>query len=566
MEEQQSPLDEQQSLLEEQQLPLENSVFVTSDRTTPLLEDFDAQEESCWDRLSDDFREDSGDPARTTELVLHELYTYYRSGGFARCLTERVGGLIILSWLVGFCVFLARCVDYAGLGAPVVPGRNATAAQPHVLLWDHVDWGALWRPGWFFGVCCVVYGAYLVWRLVRLGRLVRQMWRVRRFYEQYLGISAFALRTARWAHVTEALRRQPPRAFRTLGMCGLEARRLVAACARSHVAAHVTRKQDCFRELLERGLVDFVLVLPGGTEVSLLTRTLQLNLLYAVVNFFFDGSLRYRRVPAHARDERVGALRTRVALVLALNVLLLPWSVFFVALYAVFRYGEQFYKDPGSVGVRSWTLAAKWYFRAPAELPHVLDERLQIAGRYARVYLQQFATAPLDGFVRALAFVLGSVVVWWLALSVVHERALWLIEVSPGRTLVWWITVFSTGWMVCRLALSDRSVFYPDEALARVHQLVRRLPEDMVANAAHKRSVVHFRQLYPLRVYLLLVEFASLVLTPLVVLPRVYRAADRIVDAVAEMQARGDPTDTEDPVLASRHLVDYLQQYDELER
>lgn len=50
----------------------------------------------------------------------------------------------------------------------------------------------------------------------------------------------------------------------------------------------------------------------------------------------------------------------RILIISIINILLLPFLVIFVALYAIFRYGEEFYKDPGNLTARQWSLAARW--------------------------------------------------------------------------------------------------------------------------------------------------------------------------------------------------------------
>jgi autophagy-related protein 9 len=130
-------------------------------------------------------------------------------------------------------------------------------------------------------------------------------------------------------------------------------------------------------------------------------------------------------------------------------------------------------------------LAARWYFRDYDELTHVFEERMRIAGRYAKQYTSQFAPTAIEGIARSVAFVIGSIVVWLLLLSFLNDRALLGLELSPSKTLLWWITVLSSVWVICRGMLQDQHVFYPGDALQVVYSLTRRLPIHFVDNQGH---------------------------------------------------------------------------------
>ncbi len=95
---------------------------------------------------------------------------------------------------------------------------------------------------------------------------------------------------------------------------------------------------------------------------------------------------------------------------------------------------------------------------------------MRISTRYAKTYTNQFAASAIEGAARAVAFILGSIVVWLLFLSFMNERALLELEFSPGKTLLWWITILSSIWAVCRKTLQEQQVFYPSDALRVVYR------------------------------------------------------------------------------------------------
>ncbi len=146
-------------------------------------------------------------------------------------------------------------------------------------------------------------------------------------------------------------------------MCPLDSDRLTYVCKNeTSIASLITKKENFFKKLLELGLFDFVykIEIPKlgiSKDIALLTRGLQWNLMYCVVNFFFDTELQlkpaYIETTVETRKVLSDRLRKRIILISILNVVLLPFIAIFILFYAIFRYGEQFYKDPSTLGIRS---------------------------------------------------------------------------------------------------------------------------------------------------------------------------------------------------------------------
>jgi autophagy-related protein 9 len=532
----------------------------------------------------------NGSKDQSIENTLSDIYRYYWLRGLWKFVVAELGHLVIMTWLVLFCIFLGTCVDYRGISS--FDGghhHNITfAATPtgETSVWRYIHFERMSVMSWYFVVALVIYSIYGAWRLFKFFRDLRRLVRVRVFYRDVMEISDFKLRTARWADMLKRLAQVPANSFEFLRV--RDPLRMQQICQQPKViAALIGKRENAFKRMLELGLVNFVLEFPtsrlrcwaDNIEINMLTRGFQWNLMHCVVNFFFDSDTHLRSL-SEPPQLQVSRLKKRVMVLGIVNILLLPFLVVFVALYAIFRYGEQFYKDPSSVGARQWSSTARWYFRDYNEMPHVFEERLRLSSRFAKHYTRQFAAGSLEGAARAAAFVLGSIVVWLLTLSLINEHVLLSLDISPGKSVLWWITVLSGGWVVCRSLLQSQHVFYPADALRTVHDLVRHLPPHFIENPGGRTVLRQFYQLFPLRVVLLLQEFAGLLITPWILLRRVYPNAQQIVETfrnnthydefrghyfatkdLEEGEEEDIPIDT-DQILQSVHLVPYLQNLD----
>lgn len=104
-------------------------------------------------------------------------------------------------------------------------------------------------------------------------------------------------------------------------------------------------------------------------------------------------------------------------------------------------------------------------------MPHVLEERLRLSTKYAVKYTEQFSAGFIEGVAKAVAFMLGSFVMWMLVMTMLNEQTLLMLTVAPGKALIWFITVFSGVWVLCRGLVKEQHIFYPKEALEVVSVL-----------------------------------------------------------------------------------------------
>lgn len=503
----QKPLNSDYILLDEE----EDDEFQTSSHTW----DSEQASDRRWSSTPSPFK-----PTKySIESALDDIYKYFWIRGFGRFLTSEIGQIVIWTWLVFFCIFLGTCIDYHGI-------RNLTTSSS---IWNFIQIKAF-GSGWFFVISLILYSLYFMWRVLKLFRDIVRMWKIRTFYLNILHINDFELRTIRWSEIVVRLQTI---SFGTLGVSSD-----TVSLTPNVIASLIVSKENMFKLLLERSLINFVFQVPtpGGssTELCMLTRGLQWNLIYSIVSFFFGSDLRVRQEFHNAnmikRAELTDQLKRRITFVVCLNIFLLPFVTTFVALYAVFRYGEEFYKNPGAITTRQWSLAARWYFREFNEMPHVLDERLNRSTKHAMNYIEQFPAGAIDGIARAFAFIVGSIVISLFVISAINEKTLLFLYVTPGTTILSWITGLGAIWVFCRGVLKDRHIFSPTDALEAVLVLVKRMPEGFVRNAGTSTVLDQFKQLFSLRITQLLYEFLGVLLTPYILFFRVRPKCADIVD------------------------------------
>jgi hypothetical protein len=135
------------------------------------------------------------------------------------------------------------------------------------------------------------------------------MVRVRRFFGSALGLEDFDLRTEGWTTVIERLQAVSERSLDMLRPSDVGRLQQVCRAGDTAVSSLILKKENCLKMLLEESVINLVFHVPctRNYEFVVMTRGLQWNLMYCVVNFFFDANLMIR--PTHIDPSADDAFR-----------------------------------------------------------------------------------------------------------------------------------------------------------------------------------------------------------------------------------------------------------------
>ena len=109
------------------------------------------------------------------------------------------------------------------------------------------------------------------------------------------------------------------------------------------------------------------------------------------------------------RKELADSLRTHILVLGCVNLVLMPVILLWQILYSFFNYAEVIKREPGSLGVRKWSLYARYYLRweqkfcllNPLFLRHFNELEHELSARLSRAYKP--ATHYMDIFVRSFS-------------------------------------------------------------------------------------------------------------------------------------------------------------------
>jgi len=199
----------------------------------------------------------------------------------------------------------------------------------------------------------------------------------------------------------------------------------------------------------------------------------------------------------------------------ALNAIFAPFIVLYLIMYSFFRYFDvrtsvsasialfssahpnplhacflqEYHKNPSSIGGRKYTPFAEWKFREFNELPHHFARRLDESYPTASMYIGQFPNEKLTIIMRFVAFIAGSFAAVLLLATVIDPDLFVGFEVTPHRTVLFYVGVFGSILAVARGMIPEENrVFDPELLIMEVIQHTHYMPDNW-KDQLHSKAV-----------------------------------------------------------------------------
>lgn len=446
------------------------------------------------------------------------MYQYHQRHGFFCMLVQEILQLVQFVFVVSFTTYLLHCVDYPVLFKDK-PNRNGTEK---VTLSDAMIPLGICRKDFGLVTWFALVTACMVWTL-KLIRSVYHMihfWDIKQFFNLALEIRDADLDNLTWHEVQTRVR-----AVQLEQQMCIHKREL----SELDIYHRILRNHNYLVAMTNKRIIPPRLRFWFLGEIVYWTRGLCTNiqcLLFWSPWAPFQNSwhLRGEYRKANLRQELAKQLGRQVLWLALGNLLLAPVIFLWQILYAFFSYAEIIKREPGSLGLRNWSLYGRLYLRHFNELEHELQARLSRAHRPASRYLSAFNSPMAVILARFLAFTCGAVVAVIILLTIYDEDVL---SVEHVLTIV---TVLGSTVAVCREIIPDETIAWcPETLLSNVVAHTHYLPLGWQGQAHTSHIRGEFQQLFQYRIVGLLEELASPILTPYILWRHVH---PRILDIV----------------------------------
>lgn len=440
-----------------------------------------------------------------------------------------------LAFVVAFSMFLGSCIDYKEIpnskkmSQIFVPQCTKKMSGPaNLLVWLFA----------FFWIC----------RLFQYCYDFRHLRHMQKFYRYLLEISDTDIQTVSWQEIVKRLMLLRDSNPVTAAAVKDKHRRFLGSQSKQRMDAHdianrLMRRENYMIALINKDILDLTLPLPFLRNRQFFSKTLEWNLSLCILDFVFDEQGQVR--PLFLKDVRRRALsdklRERFIFAGFMNLFCAPLLVVFFVLYYFFRYFNEYQRNPSQIGSRQYTPLAEWKFREFNELWHLFQRRVNMSYPFASRYLEQFPKDKTIQVSRFVAFVTGALASVLALASVIDPELFLAFEITPERTVLFYLGVFGTVWAVARgIVPEENLVFDPEYALTNVAEYTHYLPNHW-RNRLHTNEVrADFATLYKMKLIIFLEEIVSIIITPLILWFSLPKCSDRLIDFFREFTVHVD--------------------------
>ncbi|KAI0780544.1 APG9-domain-containing protein [Trametes elegans] len=479
------------------------------------------------------------------DAFLQEAYYYYEGKGIYSIALSRGLNLLTVGFVIGFSTFLLGCVDYSRIRPDKVTRLSEVVVKRCVS-----------RFSGFTLLFFVLFTAFFAWQLVSFALSMMRLVDMYRFYTHLLHIPDEDIQTISWPEVVRrigAIRESNP--LTALSSITAAHQSVTAKLDAHDIANRIMRQENYLIALFNKELLDLRVPLPEALERfpalhtaeegkgKTLTRALEWNLRFCLMEYLFDESGRVRKVFLKSKNRAalIEGLRRRFIFMGILNAIFAPFIVLYLLMYSFFRYFEEYHKNPSNIGGRSYTPYAQWKFREFNELPHLFKRRLNESYPTASMYIGQFPNEKVTIIVRFVAFIAGSFAAVLLLASVVDPDIFLHFEITPHRTVLFYLTVFGSLLAVARGMIPEENrVFDPELLMSDVVQYTHYMPDEWKGELHSKKVHAEFGQLFQMKVVVFAQELLSVLLTPFVLWYSLPPCAPAIVDFFREFTVHVD--------------------------
>ena len=392
-----------------------------------------------------------------------------------------------------------------------------------------------------------LFALFWIWKFFQLFFDIRRLRHMQQFFHHLLDLSDADIQTVSWQEIVKRLMLLRD-SNATTAAHNERHRRFVGSQSKQRMDAHdianrLMRRDNYLIAMINKDILDLTLPIPFLKNRQLFSKTIEWSLSQCILDYVFNehGQVRPLFVKDSHRRALSDGLKRRFRFAGIMNVVCAPFIIVYFLMLYFFRHFNEYQKNPSQIGSRQYTPLAEWKFREFNELWHLYQRRSNMSYPFASRYIDQFPkdkTVQMAGFVAFIAGALASV----LALASVIDPNLFLeFEITPERTVLFYLGIFGTIWAVARGTVPEENlVFDPEYALRNVIEYTHYCPKHWQGHLHSDEVRTEFAMLYRMKIVVFLEEMLSIIFTPLVLWFTLPHCSDKIIDFFREFTVHVD--------------------------
>lgn len=445
------------------------------------------------------------------------LYKYHQKSGFVCLVCGQLLELVQIIYSVFLPIFFLNYVDYDILFGNKPPPQNVNNPTAKVHIYDVVKpYSSVTIPSiQLFAIALAII--FLAWKSVKTIHSIIVNLAIRQFYKNVLHINDCSSLT--WQDVqTRIILSKQNFLEQDNHLTELD------------IHNRILRHSNYMIALINRGVLPIYYRVPFIGETTFFTQSFLYNcqLLFFRGPFksIFEESWLISEDVKNASHRKLVArkLSRNITILAIINLLLSPMLLIWQILYFFYSNAALVKRDPVVLGLRNWSLYARWFCRHFNELDHQLNDRLNHAYKPAKNYMDAFTSPLLEILARHVRFVAGSTFAVLLLLTIYDEDVIQVVHLITIVTALWLIWSSASGFIPPEIPLR----FTKTELYEQILQNIHYVPHNYPPFTPQARSSMS--DLFQYKIVKLIQDLLSTIATPYIMIRHLRSRSLEIVD------------------------------------
>ena len=362
-------------------------------------------------------------------VKIKNIYNYYYKGGYKNIIIENINSLFINYFLLFLINFITNCINYEKI---YYFNSNNDAKVINIYQFIQLD---EWFPSnWYLLISLILYLIYLINFTFNTINNIKLCIEIKKIYDEKLEILEKELKYYTWHEIVNIILNKytdPNLNIYTIN-------------------AIICQEDNLMIYFLRHKLIDS----------SYISTLLEINILYCFINSLVTSDYKITKETLNSYYDKI---KTRLLIVFLINLVTLPFSLYVILIYNIINYGENIYNNPSFLFNRIWTTKAKWRLKFYNELPHEFDKRILKLSDNVNTIINSNQNREFHNIFKFINFVLGSLFVMLVILTIINEDILTKCEIFEGRSVLWTIGII--GSIILLIKKLNRTEGYINEKL-----------------------------------------------------------------------------------------------------
>ena len=409
---------------------------------------------------------------------INKLYYYYVHNGYRNIITTQIVNILINLFTVMFVIFIYNCIDYG----KVLSIKEDTSLSQVIHLNRFLDLSI------FLWIQLVIFFIIIICKILSIVDDLVSFKATREFYNKTLKILDSDLNNCTWEIILKKLRKY---------------------YNNNDIDAYFISNKIMTKDNYMIGMINKDII-----NIKRLTTLFEWNLMYCIVIYIFDENYKVKKNLTSDRNIHIDKIKTRLRSVSLVNFLLMPFIIIFLIFYNLFEYCEKFYNSPKLINSREFTLEAKIKFRYYNEIHHHFLERMEKSKEAANEYMNQFHSKITENIAKLIIFLLSAIFTILILLSILNENVLLHLQITPNKTVLWYIGILATIITISKNLINKKTVFYPKDKMIELRKLIKYLPEEYETSNNFNKIKKEFSHYFQFKLIILVNEIFYTLFVP----------------------------------------------------